>query len=106
KDNKDSFYFSLDGTSWTQIGSTLQMVYTLPHFVGYRFALFNYATRSTGGFVDFDFFRMQPGNPTSQNPPPAPTPPPSGEVLTNGNAESGTTGCSVFGSGTLSSNTS
>jgi len=53
--DKASFYYSLDGTSWTQIGSTLQMVYTLPHFVGYRFALFNYATSSTGGFVDFDF---------------------------------------------------
>jgi hypothetical protein len=102
--DKASFYYSLDGTNWTQIGSTLQMVYTLPHFVGYRFALFNYATRSTGGFVDFDYFRIQPGNPTSQNP--TPTPVPSGELLTNGNAESGTSGWAVFGSGSLSSNTS
>jgi hypothetical protein len=37
---------------------------------------------------------------------PTPTPTGSGEVLTNGNAESGTTGWAVFGSGTLSSNTS
>jgi hypothetical protein len=48
------------------------MVYTLPHFVGYRFALFNYATRSSGGFVEFDYFRIQPGNPVSQNPTPTP----------------------------------
>ena len=34
------------------------MVYTLPHFVGYRFALFNFATKSAGGFVDFDYFRV------------------------------------------------
>ena len=26
--------------------------------MGYRFALFNYATKSTGGFVDFDYFRI------------------------------------------------
>ncbi len=37
---------------------------------------------------------------------PTPTPPPSGNLLTNGNMESGTTGWSVFGSGTLTSVTS
>jgi xylan 1,4-beta-xylosidase len=26
--------------------------------MGYRFALFNYATESAGGFVDFDFFSV------------------------------------------------
>jgi hypothetical protein len=26
--------------------------------MGYRFALFNYATRTAGGFVDFDYFRV------------------------------------------------
>jgi hypothetical protein len=34
------------------------MNYTLTHFMGYRFALFNYATKSTGGSVDFDYFRV------------------------------------------------
>ncbi len=34
------------------------MVYTLPHFMGYRFALFNFATKAPGGFVDFDFFHV------------------------------------------------
>jgi hypothetical protein len=26
--------------------------------MGYRFGLFNYATRQTGGFADFDYFRI------------------------------------------------
>ena len=52
------FYYSLDGQTWTPIGSVLQMVYTLPHFMGYRFGLFNYATKTAGGFVDFDHYRV------------------------------------------------
>ena len=36
----------------------LSWVYSLSHFVGYRFALFNYSTKSIGGFVDFDYFRV------------------------------------------------
>jgi beta-xylosidase len=52
------FYYSLDGRSWTRIGSILQMAYTIPHFMGYRFGLFNYATQTVGGYADFDFFRI------------------------------------------------
>jgi beta-xylosidase len=60
KNRKDTaqFCYSLDGKSWTRLGSELRMVYTLPHFMGYRFGLFNYATKATGGFVDFDYFRV------------------------------------------------
>lgn len=57
--DKAYFAYSLDGTNWTSIGNTLQMSYTMPHFMGYRFALFNYATQATGGYVDFDYFRVQ-----------------------------------------------
>lgn len=53
-----TFYYSLDGIVWIPIGTTLHMQYTLPHFMGYRFALFNYATKSAGGYVDFDYFRI------------------------------------------------
>ena len=53
-----TFFYSLDGAAWTQIGNTLQMVYTMPHFMGYRFGLFNYATQTTGGYVDFDYFHV------------------------------------------------
>ena len=56
--DKAAFYYSYDGKSWTRIGSELKMAYTLPHFMGYRFGLFNYSTREPGGFVDFDFFRI------------------------------------------------
>lgn len=51
------FFYSLDGKSWTVIGEPLKMAYTLPHFMGYRFGLFNFATKAPGGFTDFDYFR-------------------------------------------------
>lgn len=52
------FYYSLDGQSWTAIGGPLRMRYTLDHFMGYRFGLFNYSTKTPGGHADFDFFRV------------------------------------------------
>ena len=56
--DKAYFYYSLDGERWASIGNTLQMSYTLPHFMGYRFALFNFATKTAGGYVDFDYFKI------------------------------------------------
>jgi len=56
--DKAHFFYSLEGETWTKIGSVLQMAYTLPHFMGYRFGLFNYATKAAGGFVDFDYYRV------------------------------------------------
>lgn len=56
--DKAYFYYSLDGEHWTRIGEELEMDYTLPHFMGYRFGLFNYATKQTGGVADFDFYRV------------------------------------------------
>jgi beta-xylosidase len=55
------FFHSIDGKQWAAIGKPLRMAYTLPHFMGYRFALFNYATKTAGGFVDFDYFRVSEG---------------------------------------------
>ncbi|HAH26301.1 MAG TPA: glycoside hydrolase [Prolixibacteraceae bacterium] len=52
------FFYSLDGKSWIPIGSELKMEYSLAHFMGYRFGLFNYATKTAGGFVDFDYFHI------------------------------------------------
>ncbi len=53
------FFYSLDGKTWIVIGGPLEMEYTLmEHFMGYRFGLFNYATEETGGFADFDWFRV------------------------------------------------
>lgn len=61
KDRADTalFYYSLDGVSWQGIGHALKMTYTLPHFMGYRFALFNFATSAIGGSVDFDYFHLE-----------------------------------------------
>lgn len=56
--DKAYFYYGLDGATWTRIGSVLPMAYTLPHFMGYRFGLFNFATKTAGGFVDFDYYRV------------------------------------------------
>ena len=53
-----SFFYSLDGKMWNPIGNILKMKYDIPHFMGYRFGLFNYATKNTGGYVDFDFFHI------------------------------------------------
>lgn len=59
-ENKDlaTFFYSLDGKTWETIGEALKMPYTIPHFMGYRFGIFNYATKNTGGFADFDYFRI------------------------------------------------
>src|SRR5690606_109486 len=56
--DKANFFYSLDGKSWKRIGDTINMPYTLPHFMGYRFGLFNYATKQVGGYVDFDYFHI------------------------------------------------
>jgi beta-xylosidase len=52
------FFFSLDGNIWKSIGKPHRLRYDLVHFMGCRFGLFNYATHSEGGYVDFDFFRI------------------------------------------------
>ncbi|HPW94927.1 MAG TPA: family 43 glycosylhydrolase, partial [Fibrobacteraceae bacterium] len=56
--DKAYFFYSLDSLNWKTIGGTLSMRYTLGMFVGYRFGLFNYATKSAGGYVDFDWFKI------------------------------------------------
>ena len=56
--DQGKFYYSLDGKKWISIGKSIKMPYTIPHFMGYRFGLFNYATKTAGGFADFDYFRI------------------------------------------------
>jgi beta-xylosidase len=53
-----NFFYSVDGNNWTTLGTALKMAYTIPQFIGYRFVLFNYATKDAGGFADFDYFRI------------------------------------------------
>ena len=56
--DKVTFYYSFDGSTWTQLGTPMQLSYELTHFMGSKFAIFNYATKSTGGYADFDYFRV------------------------------------------------
>jgi beta-xylosidase len=58
RSDRGRFYYSLDGKSWRSIGSPLRMTYNLAHFMGYRFGLFNFATKEAGGYADFDFLRI------------------------------------------------
>jgi beta-xylosidase len=56
--DKAYFFYSLDGNDWIAIGQRLQMSYTLPHFMGYRFGVFNFSTVQAGGSVDVDYFHL------------------------------------------------
>ncbi|WDZ83760.1 family 43 glycosylhydrolase [Micromonospora cathayae] len=56
-----TFYYSLDGLTWTQLGNRVgpqNLDGSLAHFMGHRVGLFNYATRQTGGHVDFDHYLL------------------------------------------------
>jgi len=51
------FYYSTDGHQWQRIGSTFKMRFDYRRlFMGTRFAIFNYATEKSGGYVDIDKF--------------------------------------------------
>src|SRR3989339_663399 len=52
-----SFEYSLDNQSFTKLGNELSMQFSLSIFTGNKFCLFNYATITTDGYVDFDWFR-------------------------------------------------
>ena len=53
------FYYSTDGTKWTKIGGDVGLSYSLHMFTGYRFGLFNYATKTAGGPCFFWCYECQ-----------------------------------------------
>ncbi|MCF0221026.1 MAG: family 43 glycosylhydrolase, partial [Fibrobacter sp.] len=53
-----SFYYSEDGTTWNKIGTNVNLSFNLHFFTGYRFGLFNFATKTAGGSADFDWFKV------------------------------------------------
>ena len=57
--DKANFYYSFDGSSWTKIGDTLSMGYSLTLFTGYRMGLYSYPTKFGGGYADFDFLHYE-----------------------------------------------
>lgn len=56
--SKASFAYSFDNRSFKKLGNDLAMQFSLSIFTGNKFCLFNYATITTGGFVDVDWFRV------------------------------------------------
>ena len=58
--SKAIFQYSFDNKTFRPIGNDLSMRFNLSVFTGNKFCLFNYATKVTGGLVDFDWFRMGP----------------------------------------------
>ena len=53
-----NFYYSLDGEQWTKIGTNdYKMRFNWQQFfMGSKFAIFNFATKKAGGWVDVDSF--------------------------------------------------
>lgn len=58
--NTVQFLYSLDGTTWQTLGEAYPKLASWEgsHFKGQRFGLFNYATETTGGTVDFDYYAL------------------------------------------------
>lgn len=55
-----TFYYSTDNRNWKKIGTDFRMKFDYTKlFMGTRFAIFNYATKSKGGYVDIDFFHYK-----------------------------------------------
>lgn len=53
--------YSLDGKKFIPIGDEVKMLFDIrTFFMGTKFAIFNYATKSSGGYVDVDWFRFSP----------------------------------------------
>ncbi|KAH8712018.1 glycosyl hydrolase [Phaeosphaeriaceae sp. PMI808] len=54
-----TFWYSTDGKSFTQLGSAFPMTNTWQFFTGYRFGVFNFATKSLGGEITAKSFELK-----------------------------------------------
>ncbi len=59
RSQKASFAYSIDNKTFKPLGNELMMKFNLKIFTGNKFCLFNYATKSLGGSVDVDWFRVE-----------------------------------------------
>lgn len=51
------FFYSTDGKDWVKVLEGYKMIFDYRRFfMGSKFAIFNYATKKTGGYVDIDWF--------------------------------------------------
>lgn len=53
-----TFEYSTDGKTFTQLGKPFQMTNTWQFFTGYRFGVFNFATKALGGSVTVKSFNV------------------------------------------------
>ena len=65
-ENLGRFYYSLDGVNFTALGEAMYLPYTIGHFTGYRFGLFNWATKEAGGTAAFDDFALRYAEPSEK----------------------------------------
>ena len=55
-----TLYYSIDGENWTKVLGDYKMIFDYRRFfMGSKFAIFNYATKKKGGYVDVDWFRYE-----------------------------------------------
>jgi len=54
-----NFSFSTDNQHFQPLGNNLEMKFNLKVFTGNKVGLFNYATKESGGYVDFDWCRIE-----------------------------------------------
>ena len=55
-----TLYYSIDGENWTKVLGDYKMIFDYRRFfMGSKFAIFNYATKKKGGYVDVDWFRHE-----------------------------------------------
>ena len=55
-----TFYYSIDGQEWIKIGSDYKMRFDYRRlFMGSKYAIFYYATKKTGGYIDVNQFKWK-----------------------------------------------
>lgn len=55
------FYYSIDGNNWNPVGGDYKMIFDFSRmFMGSKFAIYNFATKENGGFIDVDYFHLNP----------------------------------------------
>ncbi|KAF9888503.1 hypothetical protein FE257_008610 [Aspergillus nanangensis] len=53
------FFYSLDGSSFTQLGTAYTLTTDYLFFMGYRYGIFNYASKALGGSIDVISFTSE-----------------------------------------------
>ena len=63
RQDKASFYYSFDNKEWKEFGKSIRMRFDYrKFFMGTKYAIFNYATKQTGGYIDVDYIDYQRAN--------------------------------------------